>query len=338
MILAAAAGILAAALLLWPKADAPRTFRIEGSSMAPTLMGPARPANCANCGLTWPVDAAGVDFGVCWHCGRPVRADGRSPGEPVQVITTDPPQRGQLIAFESGGVASVKRLVAIPGDRISLRGLELLVNGHAIDSETVIPVDLDDHRADTRWTPGRRSVDRHWHLDEDDDAALVYHHLSVHDQNRPSPVWDDYPVNLGLSRPLETVRRLIVGGEVIQASADAVLEVRHASGVRATVSLRPGHAFEVMPTEPARETQPLAPEWQLAVRMRSGNATIAKLSIHRPILYRLRRRDDPSAYPMTLGKDQYFVLGDNVPISVDSRDHGPISRSQIIGRVQAIVP
>ena len=36
---------------------------------------------------------------------------------------------------------------------------------------------------------------------------------------------------------------------------------------------------------------------------------------------------------ISLGKDQYFVLGDNRPRSYDSRRFGPLSRKNIIGRV-----
>lgn len=37
--------------------------------------------------------------------------------------------------------------------------------------------------------------------------------------------------------------------------------------------------------------------------------------------------------PLTLGKDEYFVLGDSRENSVDSRNFGPVDRAQLIGRV-----
>ena len=36
---------------------------------------------------------------------------------------------------------------------------------------------------------------------------------------------------------------------------------------------------------------------------------------------------------ITCGEDQYFVLGDNRPDSIDSRAYGTVSRKDVLGRV-----
>ncbi|WP_146458657.1 S26 family signal peptidase [Rubripirellula tenax] len=329
-----AIGIVVHWTLSAPKPD---IFRITGASMAPTMMGETRQARCQPCGLDWPVDAAMADYGVCWHCGEPVKADEPKAGDRVEVRAIDEIRTGDLVAFHRDDLASVKRIVGVPGATIGLRGLELRVNDRAIRSEARLPVDLDDHRAVSRWRPTIRSEDRHWSLDARDATWIVYHHASVHDQNRPSPVWDDYPVNLGLSRPLESVQNLELCCDVIDASTDAVLRVLQYgdSGICfADVMLRAGEKVYISADQLfSGKLHELAPETPIAFRIQSGSAAVAGLSIYRSVLYRLRRRDDRSRYPIALGDGQYFVLGDNVPISIDSRDHGPIPESKIIGKV-----
>lgn len=45
----------------------------------------------------------------------------------------------------------------------------------------------------------------------------------------------------------------------------------------------------------------------------------------------------PDVEPITLRNDEFFTLGDNRPISNDSRFFGPVERRFIIGRVAAIL-
>jgi signal peptidase I len=48
-------------------------------------------------------------------------------------------------------------------------------------------------------------------------------------------------------------------------------------------------------------------------------------------------QDQPVVPPTTLGKDAYYVMGDNRGDSEDSRAFGPISRSEIIGKASAVI-
>lgn len=43
------------------------------------------------------------------------------------------------------------------------------------------------------------------------------------------------------------------------------------------------------------------------------------------------------SFPLTLGQDEYFVLGDSRENSVDSRNFGPVHREQLLGRIIALL-
>ena len=51
----------------------------------------------------------------------------------------------------------------------------------------------------------------------------------------------------------------------------------------------------------------------------------------------LTRVDDQSMDPITLAKDEIFVMGDNRPVSRDSRAVGPLTLDEIYGRVLFVV-
>lgn len=51
-----------------------------------------------------------------------------------------------------------------------------------------------------------------------------------------------------------------------------------------------------------------------------------------------RYRDASDFGPERLGSDEFFLLGDHRRISIDSREFGPVGRSQILGRVILRVP
>ena len=48
--------------------------------------------------------------------------------------------------------------------------------------------------------------------------------------------------------------------------------------------------------------------------------------------YLPKDRETSGSVQVTIGPNQYFVMGDNRPASLDSRSFGPIDRSEIVGR------
>jgi hypothetical protein len=64
---------------------------------------------------------------------------------------------------------------------------------------------------------------------------------------------------------------------------------------------------------------------------------VRDLRVYRDVVYRgasrSMRRVDAPRFPLRLQKNQWFIVGDNVPLSIDSRHWGAIEKPQVIGRV-----
>lgn len=46
---------------------------------------------------------------------------------------------------------------------------------------------------------------------------------------------------------------------------------------------------------------------------------------------------DKIKYPLTLGQDEYFVMGDRRDVAQDSRDYGPVKKSDVKGKVFTVI-
>jgi type IV secretory pathway protease TraF len=377
--------------------SAPLSFRVQGSSMVPTLVGSFRTARCDACQLVWLIDVpeSGVsgDDLSCAHCGREMVvvlpsaervAQSDPPFDSVTIESLAAMKRdgrrlalGDLVAVRWGERTHIKRIAAAPGDLVSHTNSRLLVNADRIEDRIVrgscrfpVPwllVDDDTRRSQSRWarqepaTGNASATDRspawtpigqgQWlssARDEDSASAgndpfgrwLIYAHRSVRRGNLPSPVWDDYPFNVQVTRKLFEVDRLSLRGHV--ASSSCSCEFAFWSGEQAWVVKRSFQGpqefvIDVKDAAPA-EDLPVDAMHPLAIRVAGGTVTLSELVIERQVEYRLRPSDDRSLYPLRLGPDEWFLVGDNVPVSTDSRQWGPVAESNIIGRVQSRYP
>ena len=59
--------------------------------------------------------------------------------------------------------------------------------------------------------------------------------------------------------------------------------------------------------------------------------------LEEPYLDEARRMYRGSRPPVTLGEDEYFVMGDNRPASNDSRRVGPLPQKMIVGHVRRVL-
>ncbi len=196
------------------------------------------------------------------------------------------------------------------------------------------------------------------HLTDAPPQWLVYRHKNVYHRRRADAVRDDYPGNVNLTRRLNIVDRLILtmnAGRTDDATPpgdskdakDSTIEVLFwtPEGVRVQHRPMPDELSAVrfstrdaiLDTPPDdrgdRETRGMVgPEHPIAIRCPPGSI-LSGFYLERPVDHRLNKTHDAEVYPVRLSEDQVFVLGDNVPVSIDSRDWGPIDRADLIGVV-----
>lgn len=69
------------------------------------------------------------------------------------------------------------------------------------------------------------------------------------------------------------------------------------------------------------------------IELKNGAVYVNGARLDEPYLHGTRTPCLSQCAPLTLGTNQYFVMGDNRPNSLDSRSFGPVPSEQIIGRV-----
>jgi len=331
--------------------------RVTGASMSPTIFGEHARLDCVHCKITWRAnwqpELRPRGSIVCWNCGGEVDREsirsiaGQSVLIDLEAYAKTLPEMGDVVAIRDDHGTRLKRIVATPGQRISTRG-DLLYRDDVL-MQTPAPwmiVHDDSYRRDnnswwepstTCWTQTDAGFDGKRDA-SDSTNSLRYAHVLPYQHGASDCVRDDYPCNLSESRQLRAIATLRLEADVeVHRPAELLVAFWSTSGPREhAVHLRKGSArLDVDSTvgelaDGDTSWEAIDEKHPIAIVLHSGEVSLRNLIVRRPLLYWNDGQADSS--PTELAGDEFYVVGDNVPLSIDSRQQGPIKRSSIVGR------
>ncbi len=338
--------------------------------MAPALRGPHCSAVCPNCEQTVYVAAEFVPAEGIVRCGHCAEGDVTFFGQPVlqgDALVVDrtafywrAPRRWEMVVFHNpheGGRLCVKRVVGLPGETVELRDGDLLIDGR------VVVKSLAEQRMLRQRVHRQGHGPLRWRAE--DAHQLCYHHPN--DQ----PITDAMVYNASLSRRLNQVRDLILSVRVADLKEEQVvvelegLSVRLDGGEGTVAIWSRQRCVELVELSPRRRKRwgkdfllevstfdrqlmvaiegevvlchampgdtPAEPTSRpFAIRRSQPQITLNELTLWRDIYLTTAPSSLPSR--QKLGADEFFVLGDNSSISVDSRSWGPLPGRLLVGK------
>ncbi|MEC8474451.1 MAG: S26 family signal peptidase [Planctomycetota bacterium] len=350
-------------------------FQVSGPSMAPTLYGECNQWSCGKCGWENQFFLyqeredlnSMMPCASCFASSTQVDEIKNYSGDKVRVSrlresASQELRRGVLVAVNRDGTTHLKRIVGLPGDRIDLSKFHLNVNSNRIedllhDMDTLVPspwflVDKDSQARISRWV----SFD----LDHPNDASWVRTHDGVWEfsgekstwlrfspglgdpRNIEAPIWDQFHCNVGVERKLFSVDRLRLSGTSFSSCLMSVIFWTKEGIKKVTQQQTASESFSVSCYEadyvPDKEAAllPVDAKHPIAIHADCGRARISGLEIERSLEYRIRPHDNLDQFPIILKPNQYYVLGDNIPLSIDSRDWGPILKEMVVGEIKYV--
>lgn len=323
-----------------------KPLRIEGSSMAPTLLGPHVKVVCPHCDHRFAVAADQVpEFRpyVCPDCREKFHATPTEVklGQRMWVnricLATGDIGRWDVVVFrcpERAGTLCIKRVLGLPGEHVDFSSGDLLIDGQ------VLRKSLKEQMRLRQLVHREREELAAWHADDDGwhfaDNAWQHGGEATRLAFQPAggTVTDDLGINQTATRPTYAALDLMVTTNVHLAPGATVEFVAQLADGRVLTQTidRPGETqvvwslFDrqallavdgrVVWREPSASAWPDQP--RLAV-VATGIVKLGELQVWRDAYYHTRPVDRWPLAGVTLGPGELFVVGDNVAISEDSR-------------------
>jgi len=268
------------------------------------------------------------------------------------------PRRGEIVLFEpgwdGGSETYIKRVLGLPGETITIRDGDVFVDGRRLIKERRL---LDAIAVPLFGSEGFR---RDAELPGFVQTESIHTGFRLPDgtvERREEAAGDlVLKATMSIEGLTDSIIFLIaVDGKprhqvVLTASGyESGVFVERNSVVRgAPCQLQPGREYRIWLTnadrlfrveidgvEIARHEIEGAPgKPGIEIVLNGEGASVRDLAVRRDLIYDSGRQHE---IQMTLGPDEYCLLGDNSPISRDSRQMGPIKRGLIIGRAWRVL-
>lgn len=209
-------------------------------------------------------------------------------------------------------------------------------------------VAVDDTRLDVTTSHNLPAYCR-WQVDEE--GYWTYSHRSVYRNGRPIAILDDYPSNWHVDRTLHPADRIALTVDLpttpkpyqnIQFKCRG-WQISTNSGQTETLTIEPNdHEIRVVldRVDHREESSSIAFRINRSDEPLRGDgvqrAIPSRIRIDRALVYRVDDRG-PDFSSVVLNKNELFVVGDNVPVSVDSRHRGPVHASAVLGLASGLL-
>ena len=366
-----AIGTLVLALILrtWLVLGLIEPVTVAGSSMVPTLRGPHVMATCKKCSNHFVVGAEFETERVeCLHCGYAGNSLSGLPFEHADHLLIDrtafqfrQPRRWEPVVFRSpeGAELTVKRVVGLPGEEVQLLGGDVWIDGEIATKDlsemrALRQLVHEETNAALRWhndtENGWSWHDGAWRTDAPEDMTawrwLSYHHA------HGKPIVTDTAYNVGLTQRIFPAHDLSLSAK-LHSTGEGSLIIHFGENSHVVVNLEFSidsllevfafdHGIEVfidgkqIENTWAKLDLPVTGDHsQLAIGAKGVGVTLRDLRIYHDIYHASQNEERGVAAPMTpivLGPQEIFVLGDNVPVSLDSRLWGPVPLDLLVGK------